>query len=203
MTMEFDWRDLRRLWPNLLALLLCCLAGAAMVLAARHLEEAAAADEARARLAQGEIRSRLGRAGDDAATLREKIARYRQIAARGLIGEEHRLDWAERIRAIRAARRLIDVEYELQPQAAIDPALLSGPADAVDFMSSTMQLHLLLLHEEDLLNVLDDLGSGVDAFVRVRQCKVARLAVAVGMAQLRADCELEWITLRPRQGASS
>ncbi len=197
--MELGASDLKRMWPNLLLLIFCAVAAIATVIVVRHLTDRAETDAAKARLDQAEARTRLARTRDEEQELRDKIARYREFEARGLIGDEHRLDWLERIRSIKLARKLIDVQYELQPQQPIDPSLLANKAGDIEFMSSSMQLHLLLLHEEDLLNFLADLGAGVDAFVRVRQCKVERIPADARMAQLRADCVLDWITLRRKK----
>jgi hypothetical protein len=200
--MELGSGDLKRVWPNLLLLIVCVVTAAATVMLARHQTERAETSATKARLDQAEARTRLVRARDEEQELRDKIARYRELVARGLIGDEHRLDWLERIRSIKLARKLIDVQYELQPQQLIDPSLSANAAGDIEFMSSSMQLQLLLLHEEDLLNFLADLGDGVDAFVRVRQCKVERIPANARMAQLRADCLLDWITLRPKKSGA-
>jgi hypothetical protein len=200
--MELAVSDFKRVWPNLLLLIVCAVATAATVLVARHLTDRAETSAAKTRLDQVEAGTRLARARDEEQELRDKIARYRALETRGLIGDEHRLDWLERIRSIKLARKLIDVQYEMQPQQPIDPSLLTNAAGDIEFMSSSMQLHLLLLHEQDLLNFIADLRAGVDAFVRVRQCKVERIPANVRMAQLRADCVLDWITLRRKKGGA-
>jgi hypothetical protein len=69
---------------------------------------------------------------------------------------------------------------------------------SIEFMTSTMKLRMLLLHEGDLINFLSDIGK-IDAFIRVKQCSVERLNVIVKNAQLKADCDIEWITLRQKR----
>jgi hypothetical protein len=68
-------------------------------------------------------------------------------------------------------------------------------------MSSSMKVQMQLLHEDDLLGFLADLRTGVRALLVVRRCDVERLAPQAGSdratrAQLKADCEIDWITLR-------
>jgi hypothetical protein len=201
--MELGASDFKRLWPNLLLLIVCAIASAGTVMLTQHKKDSSLAIDTKAHLDQAETQARLARARDEAQELRDKIARYGQIETRGLIGEEHRLEWLERIQSIKSARKLIDVQYELQPQQPIDASLLSGSAGDLEFMSSSMQLHLLLLHEADLLDFIADLNASVDAFVRVRQCNVKRIPGEARMAQLRADCTLEWITLRRKKGGDS
>ncbi|MCQ4051989.1 hypothetical protein FK514_28975, partial [Klebsiella pneumoniae] len=60
-----------------------------------------------------------------------------------------------------------------------------------------------LLHEGQLIALLNDLAFNASAVVRVRECSVTRAAVASEAEQLVADCLLDWITFRPRQGAGS
>ena len=194
-------QDLKRLRWNLLLLVISAIAGGTAMIAAQRFMKAAHQDEQRAQTQQSEVRNRLARARDEERDLRSKFERYRDLDAHGLIGQEHRLDWIEQIRKIKQARRLIDLRYELMPQQPLDPALLPGGGSAFEFMSSTMHLQMQLLHEEDLLNFLNDLRANVTAFVRVRSCNVDRTAPDTGgpAAQLRADCLLDWITLREKK----
>jgi len=187
-------------WPRLRNSLLLCLAlvagGAAALFAV--LRSVAAADQAnhQAQLQRAEVRQRLASGGAEAAALRARIDRYREIEARGIIGTEQRLEWVERLAAIEKSRRLGAIRYELAVQK---PAPLPGGSTSggYEFMASTMKLQLPLLHEEDLLGFLADLGAGVAAWPRVRACNVERIADATaGGANLRADCTIDWITLR-------
>ena len=66
------------------------------------------------------------------------------------------------------------------------------------------RLQLQLLHEEDLLNVLADLRNTAKAQVLVRSCEVSRQPRPPGdspglHANLKAQCLLDWITLRGPQ----
>ena len=194
-------RDFKRLRWNLLLLVLSAIVGGAAMIAAQRYIKVARQDEVRAQSQQSEVHNRLARARDEERDLRSKFERYRGLDGHGLIGQEHRLDWIEQIRKIKQARRLIGLQYELMPQQPLDPALLPGGGSAVEFMSSTMHMQMQLLHEEDLLNFLNDLRANVSAFVRVRSCKVDRTAPDTGgpAAQLHADCLLDWITLREKK----
>ena len=63
-----------------------------------------------------------------------------------------------------------------------------------------MRLQLRLLHEEDLLNVLARIQKNAKALVIVRSCKLAPLSRQAdgreAMAQLGAECEMQWLTVR-------
>jgi hypothetical protein len=64
-----------------------------------------------------------------------------------------------------------------------------------------MRLQLELLHEAELLAFLAELRDTVQALVKVRSCTIERIATgntirSGNLAQLKADCVLEWITLK-------
>lgn len=198
--------NLNRLRWNLALLILCAVGGAFAVVTSLHFRKEAQDAERIAQSARDDARGRLSRARDEEQDLRSKIERFRTLSNRGLIGQERRLDWVEQIRRIKEARKLIDVQYELRPQQPLDPALVPAGDAPFEFMESQMHLQMQLLDEDDLLNFLADLRSTVTAFIRVKSCSVERVAAdnpaASGIAQLRADCTLDWITLREKPRAT-
>ncbi len=203
--MSLSMQDIAKLrWPLILTAT-AVAAGAAMILASRHLVQAAETAHRQLAAQQGDLRTRISRAREEEADLRDRIALFNQLRARGIIGQEERLDWVEQIARIKAKRRLLDLQYELSPQHAVDDTLLSaGPtAGGYEFMASTMKLKMTLLHEDDLLGFLDDLRSAVHARLLVRECTIDRSVPSQdpsGLAgQLRAACTIEWITLREKK----
>lgn len=197
-------QDFARLRWSLALLVAFAALGAGAVAAALHFSAQGAVAYKQALTQRNDIQSRLARANEEEADIRQKIGRYQLMAARGYIGQEHRLEWVERIAQIKNARRLIDIQYELSPQQPLGAAALpvGNAAGGHEFMTSTMKLQMQLLHEEDLLGFLGDLGGSVQAFLHVRDCNVERLPKTGnerGGAQLKADCDIEWITLREKK----
>lgn len=200
---KFDRDDLKKIQWSLAVLLICVALAAAIIFGARFADQSVRAEERKTSAARSEIRDKLARARDEEQEIRAKITRYQDIVARGYINPEQRLDWIDRIAQIRATRKLIDVQYELAPQKPMDAALLPEGAKGggYEFMSSSMKLQMQLLHENDLLGFLSDLRSGVRAMVVVRRCDVERLAPQPASdratrAQLKADCDIDMVTLR-------
>jgi hypothetical protein len=197
--MTFDKQDFQRLqWPLLLFAISALLA-AAIASAALHQQRQTQQAHAAALVAEREIDGKLAGARREESELREKIARFQMLKARGLLGAEHRLDWVEIIGRIRAARRLAQVDYEFSPQRPVDDAILPGGAAAGPFTlkASDMHLRLTLLHEGDLLGFIDDLRANAPALIQVRRCAISRPAeppTEHAAARLVADCALEWIT---------
>jgi hypothetical protein len=206
MAAAFSKDDFRRIWLSLAAAIVMAAIGAAAVYAAVQLHKAETKNKAAAQSKRSESQGRMARARDEEQEIKNKIARYNALSGRGIFGDERRLDWVEQIRAIRNERKLFDVQYEIAPQKAIDAAILPGASGNYEFLTSTMQLRMKLLHEEDLLNFLADLRDLAPAYIRVRNCDVARLPKASGESrgvppQLDADCTIDWITIRERKGA--
>jgi hypothetical protein len=202
--MNISTNDFVRIRWGLGFLLLAILLAFAMTTTARKLVEKAQTEQRQLEAQQREIRARLSRAPDEERELRTKIALFQQLQERGVIGQEERLNWVEQIARIKTARRLFDLQYEIAPQKALGDSLLPGGAVAGDyeFMSSTMNLQMPLLHENDLLGFLADLQRTVHAHLLVRDCAIERLPQSTERgvaAQLRAVCTIDWITLREKR----
>ena len=204
--MQALFADLLRLRWSVASCAGLVLAGALLAWLARVQVQAVLREEAAVAGQRQEIQRKLSRATDEEQEIREKIARYLDITRRGLIGREERLAWVEEIARIKANRKLFDIEYEILPQKPVDPVLLPDGAAAggYEFMASTMHLQMRLLHEEDLLGLVRDLGARSKALLHVRSCTVDRISATGGTerpdaAQLKADCIIEWITIRERK----
>jgi hypothetical protein len=202
----FSKADFRRIQWSVAILAILALLGAAVVVGALQLTKAAQAEARKVEAERGDIRNKLARARDEEQEIRARIARYQELVERGYVTEEQRLEWIERIAQIKAARKLIDVQYELMPQKPVAAELLPEGAagGGYEFMSSAMKLQMQLLHEDDLLGFLADLRARVRALIVVRQCTVERIPRGAAsergvQAQLKADCELDWITLREKK----
>ena len=63
-----------------------------------------------------------------------------------------------------------------------------------------MKLDFQLLHEADLMNYLAALGRQGAGFFSVNQCRLERIGAGGSIRfqpNLRAACDISWITLRP------
>jgi len=194
-----------RLRWSLAIFIVLAAAGVAVALVAEQMVAKARQQERTVSGQLHDVEAKLSRLRDETEEIRAKIARYQELAASGVIGQEARLDWVEKIAKIKAARRLFDVEYEFAPQKTAEAAIL--PEGAVgggyEFMASPMKLRMQLLHEDDLLGFLADLRQSVQAILVVRRCSVERLPRNPNernlQPQLKADCDIDWVTLREKK----
>ncbi|NJD33552.1 MAG: hypothetical protein FIA96_01700 [Betaproteobacteria bacterium] len=204
--MKVDAKDLKRLQWAIAFLIAMCMVGGGAVWITEQMKQASDRAFHEATAARKDIQAKLARARDEQEELTEKLNRFQALRTRGYIGPERRLDWVEAIARIKTARRISKLDYEFAPQRRVDASILPGGATAGGFeiMSSQMRLQLHLLHEGDLLAFLadlrTDLRNSVQALVLVRSCAIDRLATGStdrgSKAQLKADCTLEWVTLR-------
>lgn len=194
--MKFDTADFPKIRTSLFACLLMASAGGGLVAYALEHYRLAHRAQLAAAAERAQIDGKLRQVRNEESEIREKSALFSALQARGVIGEEQRLDWVELLKEIRDARRLQDLQYEIAPQRRLDPGTAGGPA----FYASAMHLQFKALHEEDLTRLLDDLRQQAKAHVRVRACALSRLPHDTGQTpgspRLLADCQIDWITVR-------
>jgi len=181
-------------------------AGAVAVAVTNQLLTAARAEQQTVRAERAAEQNKLVRATDEAREISERLVDYRRLVDRGIVGEERRLDWVDRINAIKAARKLSEVKYSIGPQRPAEHPGITGGGE-VEFLASPMQLNMALLHEEDLFGFIGDLRSGLSALVVVKACSIERTgeaAKARGLApRLRALCELDLVTIRDKRASKA
>ena len=195
--MKFGRADLRKLRASvLLAVVMIAVGGVALYVALDTKEGAE-----RAKVSIGvqfsEADGKLKQVRDEESEVKQKSIVFNKLQERGIIGDEPRLDWVELLKEIRDQHRLIDLRYEIAPQRQLD----GQPGSDFAFYASAMKLQLKLLHEEDLTRLLDDLREQAKALIRVKSCRMERLEATGeerggGRANLQADCEIDWLTLR-------
>jgi len=194
--MKFTVRDLVKLrLPILGTLTLLLVTG---LLAWWSMQQAQKAEHERNGAAAGmsQVEQRLRQVRTEEQELKDRALMFQKMQNSGITGEERRLDWTELLRKIQQDMRLPGMSYEFGAQKSLES--VNGAAFA--YFSSPMRLQLRLLHEEDLLNFLARVQREAKALVLVRNCKLApqtggsdgRSAVA----QLNAECELQWVTVR-------
>lgn len=200
--MMLERSELKRLrLPLAAALLLSSLGIAALVFSENELADAEKRkNEGHARLVASQ--DRLTKVSEEEQEIRNNLVQFKQFEDRGMAGPERRLEWIEALAGIRQKRRLFQVQYNLDPQRAVD---FPGVPDdqkggSAIFMANRVKLDLSLLHEEDLLNFLSDLGAS-GTFASLRSCGITRTerGGAGGgplRARLRANCVIDMITLK-------
>lgn len=146
-----------------------------------------------------EARTRLQRSGDEKQIIVRYLSNYQYLQRLGFVGDEQRINWLEGLRLSNQQTQLFGVDYQIGAQQPYPYASELEPGQ-LTLQQSLMKISFRLLHEGDLLRFLGTLAKqGVGVF-SVNQCVMQRIDTGGSIRfqpNLRADCELAWITARP------
>lgn len=202
--MKLGRKDLKQLRLPGAGLVALTLVGVACYFAAENTLQETKVQSAAASAQRVEVQGRLARATEEEREIKENLQQYQALAARGIVGEEKRLDWVDTITAIKNELRLFNIAYDMEPQQPLDlPGSVRG--GNVDFVFSRLKVEIQLLHEEDLLNFIDSLTKRGKAYVLTRSCKVSRAERGSGattlVPRLQSNCVFDLITIHHNKPA--
>jgi hypothetical protein len=196
-----DWLKLRKSLVGLgLALILVTLlVGAA---SQKQDDAQAAMDKQQSQLNQA--RQRYQTSGLEKETIVKYLPVYQRLIQEGFVGEERRIEWVDALRSIHQQHKLFGINYSIGAQEQYQPAFALN-LGSFGLYRSTMKLELSMLHEGDLLTLLEALSEKQTTPFMLRQCEIKRVS-KVDPDKLApyflATCELDWLTLRepPKTG---
>lgn len=124
--------------------------------------------------------------------------RFESIAQAGIVGEEQRLAWAEALRRAAKTLHLPYLRYSASPRQPFEaPYLVPGEAAPVN--ATAMELQAGLVHEGDLLRLIDVLREEAPGLVSVTGCTLERAGGAIApepdRANITGTCELRWFSI--------
>ena len=153
-----------------------------------------------------EARARIQNAGEEKEMIGRYLRNYQQLARAGFVGDEQRINWLDSLRMANEEARIFGVEYDIGAQKPYIHSAEFNPGQLV-LQESIMNLRFRLVHEEDLPRFFSALGRYGGGFFTVEQCHMRRIrsgeaerSVAV-QANLAAECDLRWLTVKPASGA--
>lgn len=194
-----DWRKLRN--PIIGLGLAFIVAGLLISVADQYRKKNAAALFAQQNLLN-QARQKFQSSGTEKQTITQYLPAYNALIANGFIGEEKRIEWIETLRQIHHQHKLFNIDYSIGLQENYKAPFLANLGSFV-LHRSVMKLNLGMLHEGDLLTLLDGLQAQSTPFI-VRECEITRpIGLVINTANisenLKAACEIDWITLRDPQ----
>ena len=145
-------------------------------------------------------RQRYQSSGAEKAMITEYLPRYQALISKGFVGEERRIEWVEALREQHKNHKLFGIKYSISHQEKYTPVFAANPG-GFTLNRSVMKLDLDMLHEGDLLQLTESLTNKNTAPFILRDCEIARLNPGSPIsnqliANLHAQCELDWLTLR-------
>jgi hypothetical protein len=146
-----------------------------------------------------DARTRLQKSGEEKDIIVRYLAAYQSLQRVGFVGDEQRINWLDGLRVANQQTQLFGVDYQIGAQQPYPYASELNPGQLALYQS-VMKINLRLLHEEDLLRFLGALAKQRAGVFSVSQCSMERVDTGGSIRyqpNLRAECDLAWITMRP------
>lgn len=194
-----DLRTLTTLQRPLGALAAVIAIGATLLYYTDHALQSAQRTVAQQQVRLRDARIQLNKSGEEKATIVQYLDQYQTLQQFGFVGDEQRINWLDGLRLANQQTRLFDVDYQIGAQQPYPYAAELDPGQLTLFQS-VMKINLKLLHEDDLMRFLRTLAQQGAGMFSVNQCVMERTEAGDNLRNqpnVRAECELAWITLRP------
>ena len=195
--MKFSRADWIKLRASAIFFSLALVAMASLVYFAHIRKEASilTLENQKTQLQQATQRYQLS--GAEKSNIMKYLPQYQQLISKGEVGEERRLEWVDALRNIHKNQKLFTIKYGIGAQEPYKP-VVSLNSGQFKITRSMMKLELAMLHEGDLLTLLDGLTTEQSSPFIVRQCEMNQQNANIGSSltpNMQAKCELDWITI--------
>lgn len=132
--------------------------------------------------------------------MRASSAIFQDLLDRGVLQEERRLDFIERLDRLKALHKLDTLEYEIEPQRVL--TLAGGRVfHSLDVMGTRVTLRFKALHEGDAIAFIEDLAKPSRGFNALSSChlqRVERVAEDVTSPRVEGSCAMERVSLKDK-----
>lgn len=157
----------------------------------------------KAQSAFNSISSRYLQVDEQEATIKAYYPRFVNLYEQGVIGTERRLNWLESLQRVTDSLEIPGLRYEIASQ---QQSKARWPIDTGRFQlySSNMKLNLEMLHEADLLRLVERLGQTGAGFFSLTDCSMSRRVTEIHVESLApnvtANCNLDWYSIKLSSG---
>jgi hypothetical protein len=194
---------------SLIALCLALGACLSLILFFRHGHEQVRIELISAQLDLAKVQTSLRERQSDLTLLQTHIQRFHQLAGRGLLGPPDRTAWVEQLLESHRRRGLpASLSYTLHSPVPATPRAPSAASSGHEVVHGTrpdealfheLEFKLQGVHEEELLNLLQDFERRASGRFRVNFCQLSERT----QQGLTAQCKLRFFTLPWAPGAGS
>lgn len=157
----------------------------------------------RAQMAFQNISNKYLRVDEQKAIINNYYPRFLTLYQQGIIGPERRLDWLESLQKVADNLEIPKLRYEVasQRQSETDWPINTG---RFQLYSSNMQLSMEMLHELDLLRLVDQLEKTKSGFFTISDCEMGRrtehIVVDATIPNVNATCNIQWYSIKLSSG---
>lgn len=144
-----------------------------------------------------QARTRYQTSGAEKDNIVKHLPAYQKLIQQGFVGEEQRVDWIDDLRNINMRHKLFGINYNIGAMQDYKPAF---PLDIGNFIlhRSTMKLSLAMLHEGDMLTLLQALPQEQNPPFMLRDCTITKASGGGRgkfLPNLNSECEIDWLTV--------
>jgi hypothetical protein len=147
-----------------------------------------------------QAKRRYSEARRDSALYQRYLESYIAYTNKGIIGQEQRLDWIEKLQEISRNMKLASLKYEISPQKPVDIAGMHLRGN-ISVNASAMHLIVGLVHEGDSVRLFRALRNSANGFFSLQECEMVsritdqHLHYRPNVANVNLDCKLNWYTI--------
>lgn len=191
--MKIDYASLKKPLLSIVLLLVCCVISVS-ILWLRY--EQTHKRFVGARTERDVAHTRYQRAESDLSLFQQYRGRFLSYQDQGVIGQENRLSWAEILHKQDVALSLPVFNVQISPRQILQKA---NTPTSIKWFRSTQSIKAELLHEGDLLQILQPLKEHAEGFFRVASChlkRVDKIQLTPQASNINADCILHWYSLQ-------
>lgn len=198
-----DWRNLRT--PLIILSAVMLIMGALISFAYYYSQQQQKALENQKNQLNN-ARQRYQSSGSEKDIITEYLPKYRKLIDKGFVGEERRIEWVDELRMQHKQHKLYGIQYNISQQEEYKPTFALN-LGAFALHRSIMRLELDMLHEGDILKLLESMANNDTPPFMLRSCELLRLNHSNTFNQLipnlHAKCELDWLTIHEPVSATT
>lgn len=142
----------------------------------------------------GAARAQLENARTQQKYFGDNLATYTDLVTKGLFDKQKRLEWIELIAQLRDRHQIYSIDYNISAQKPLEGMVANLPVFA-----SKIDLKLTLLHEQDLVNFLNDFQQQAPGVFLLDSCSIQRDGDTIEAKlapNIEANCTMQWVTLK-------
>jgi hypothetical protein len=131
-------------------------------------------------------------------------ADYKKYETKGFLSEELRLSWIETLENTANSLGLHDLSYQISPRQQLSDKNLALPPN-ITLFESKLALESSLVHEGDLIELINSLNEVNSGIFIIDSCKIERSNQGIELASsnnFKASCSTSWYTASYNQQAN-
>ena len=121
---------------------------------------------------------------------------FKSLSSSGFLDKENRLSWIEQLERTANRLQLPNLRYQIDPQHQADSERFLAPEN-VDLLQSSLSFESSLLHEGDLVTLIEDLEGLSSGLLVIERCELSKAAKnfdVSGAHNFNANCDISLYT---------